>query len=53
MNEEEIDLNCNECNYDTHKCGGCGESVPHGKYECQECKDYYESEKDNMRLGTE
>ena len=29
---------CNDCNYDLHTCGGCGEYVGHGKYACEECK---------------
>jgi hypothetical protein len=28
---------CRDCNYDEHKCGGCGDSVPHGTSVCREC----------------
>jgi hypothetical protein len=28
---------CRECSTDTHRCPGCGESVPHGTVACPEC----------------
>jgi hypothetical protein len=28
---------CRDCNYDEHLCGGCGDSLPHGKSVCADC----------------
>lgn len=28
---------CEACNYDTHKCGGCGEPRRHGQGPCDDC----------------
>lgn len=28
---------CSLCNYDRHRCPGCGIDVPHGTYACDEC----------------
>lgn len=29
--------NCERCNYDTHRCPGCGEPLPHGTEVCGSC----------------
>lgn len=29
--------NCDRCNYDTHRCPGCGEPLTHGTEVCAEC----------------
>jgi hypothetical protein len=28
---------CSLCNYDRHRCPGCGTDVPHGTIACDEC----------------
>lgn len=28
---------CDSCNYDTHRCPGCGEPLKHGETCCEEC----------------
>lgn len=37
--EEMSALYCDKCNYDTHICPGCGESLQHGVYVCTDCDD--------------
>lgn len=29
---------CQDCNYDTHICPGCGDYLKHGERVCAECK---------------
>lgn len=31
---QRLTYSCAECNTDTHRCGGCGENVLHGDYDC-------------------
>ncbi len=31
------DLSCDRCNYDQHRCKGCGEPLPHGTEICAGC----------------
>ncbi len=31
--------NCDRCNYDTHRCPGCGEPLVHGVESCNDCSD--------------
>lgn len=31
------DPDCSRCNYDTHRCPGCGEPLPHGTEVCAGC----------------
>ena len=33
------DLSCDRCNYDRHRCKGCGEPLPHGREICPGCDD--------------
>jgi hypothetical protein len=35
--ERNRQVNCSDCNYDTHRCKGCGEVTVHGVYACIEC----------------
>jgi hypothetical protein len=30
---------CERCNYDTHKCPGCGKPLKHGTEVCTDCKE--------------
>jgi hypothetical protein len=30
---------CDRCNYDTHRCKGCGEPLPHGTEICAQCRE--------------
>lgn len=32
---------CDDCNYDTHRCGGCGTPIAHKEPMCDECKELY------------
>jgi hypothetical protein len=32
-----VEVDCDRCNYDLHRCPGCGIDVPHGTYACAEC----------------
>jgi hypothetical protein len=42
--EHPFDERCHRCNYDTHRCLGCGEPLPHGTEVCDPC---------NVRLAYE
>lgn len=33
------DPGCERCDYDTHRCPGCGEPLPHGTEVCRSCGD--------------
>lgn len=33
--------NCDHCNYDTHRCHGCGEPLPHGVEVCEPCDEEF------------
>jgi len=33
---------CDQCNYDTHICPGCGTSLKHGETTCAACLVYYD-----------
>jgi hypothetical protein len=43
-----FDERCHRCNYDTHRCLGCGEPLPHGTEVCTDCNAFqrlaYEAE---------
>ena len=32
---------CQDCNYDTHRCGGCGEYLVHGQNICSPCREEF------------
>lgn len=36
---------CQHCDYDLHRCGGCGEPLKHGQYTCKDCSERLEREK--------
>jgi hypothetical protein len=36
---EDVRQPCDRCNYDTHRCPGCGEPLPHGTEVCGGCDD--------------
>lgn len=36
--ERRLDPHCDQCNYDTHVCPGCGDDVPHGTVVCAKCQ---------------
>lgn len=35
---------CDDCNYDRHRCGGCGEWLFHGTFACGSCTDRIKKE---------
>lgn len=35
----ELIISCQQCNHDTHRCGGCGAEVGHGEYTCSDCEE--------------
>jgi len=35
---------CSRCNYDMHRCGGCGEWLYHGTNICGPCRKLHEEE---------
>lgn len=42
------DPHCPECNTDNHRCGGCGEPLEHGQYDCGA----HDDERDAVDFGT-
>ncbi len=32
---------CDKCNYDIHRCGGCGTPIAHTENMCEECEELY------------
>ena len=37
-------IDCDDCNYDTHICKGCGEPIKHGMWPCAACAALAEAE---------
>lgn len=35
----ELIISCQQCNTETHRCGGCGAVVDHGEYACPDCEE--------------
>lgn len=43
-----IDPRCDQCNYDTHRCPGCGDDVPHGTIVCADCEVFHGLEPEHV-----
>lgn len=42
---------CQKCDYDLHRCPGCGEPLNHGEFQCDKCRDELMDEYDKEFPG--